>query len=71
MNNQINSELVFSISIEDLQYEAMERLSRELTEEEIDIAKKGLMWGLMTDIDSVYGAIFEDMIPNAHRKRPS
>jgi hypothetical protein len=32
----------------------MERIGRELNEEEIEDAKKGLMWGLMTDIDSIY-----------------
>jgi hypothetical protein len=66
MNREKNTEYVFAISLEDLQYEAMERIGRELNEEEIEDAKKGLMWGLMTDIDSVYGAIFEDMIQNVH-----
>jgi hypothetical protein len=65
-----NSEYVFAISVEDLQYEAKEKLGRKLTEEEIEIAKKGLEYGLLTGIDSVYGAIFEEMIPDIHRNFP-
>jgi hypothetical protein len=37
---------------------------------EIEIAKKGLECGLLTGIDSVYGAIFVEMIPNAHKVFP-
>jgi hypothetical protein len=66
MEKENLTEYVFAISLEELQYEAMERIGRELNEEEIEDAKKGLMWGLMTDIDSVYGAVFYDMIPNVH-----
>jgi hypothetical protein len=61
---------VFAISLEDLQYEAKEKLGRELIEEEIEVAKKGLECGLLTGIDSVYGAIFEEMIPDIHRNFP-
>ncbi|HEY5123526.1 MAG TPA: hypothetical protein VIK14_07305 [Ignavibacteria bacterium] len=43
---------------------------RELTKEEIEIAKKGLEYGLLTGIDSVYGAIFNEMIPDIHRNFP-
>ena len=62
MNNQNNSELVFAISLEELQFEAKERIGRELSDEEIEVAKKGLQYGLLTSIDVVYGAIFEEMI---------
>ena len=54
--------LLFSISKEDIQFEALEKIGRTLTGEELEIAKKGLEWGLLTDIDSVYSAIFEEMI---------
>jgi esterase/lipase len=62
------SEYVFAISLEDLQYEAKEKLGRELTDDEIEVAKKKLECGLLTGIDSVYGAIFDEMIPDVHRK---
>ena len=56
------TENVFAISIEDLQVEAREKLGRELKEEEIIIAKKGLENGLLTSIDVVYNTIFSEMI---------
>ena len=54
--------IVFAITIEDLQNEAREKIGRELTEEEIYIAKKGLENGLLFDIDTVYRTIFTEMI---------
>lgn len=57
-----NKECVFSITIDDLQAEALKKIGRELNDEEIEVAKKGLMWGLMTDIDTVYNTIFNEMI---------
>ncbi|MGB7582128.1 MAG: hypothetical protein WBL85_06750 [Sedimentisphaerales bacterium] len=54
--------LVFSITLDDLQHESLERIGRVLTDEEIHIAKKGLESGLLTDIDTVYKTIFSEMI---------
>lgn len=54
--------LVFSITLEDLQSEALEKIGRTLTEEEILVAKKGLESGLLTDINTVYATIFREMI---------
>ena len=54
--------LVFSITIENLQSEALEKIGRSLTEEEIQVAKKGLEFGLLTDIDTIYKTIFSEMI---------
>lgn len=59
----INKEdLLFYISKETMQYEAMQKIGRHLTEEELDIAIDGLDWGLMTDIDTVYNTILFEMI---------
>lgn len=55
-------ELMFSISLEDLQYEALEKIGRTLTDGEIQVAKKGLEFGLLTDIDTIYNTIFFEMI---------
>ncbi|MCH8942964.1 MAG: hypothetical protein IIA48_11075 [Bacteroidetes bacterium] len=52
---------LFSITVEDVQYEAKEKLGRKLTVEEIDIVKNGLEWGLLTGIDIVYNTIFEEL----------
>ena len=56
------NEIVFAITREDLQYEAKEKIGRELTDEEILIAKKGLEWGIGESIGIVYNTIFSEMI---------
>ncbi len=57
-----NDTLVFAITLEDLQRESKEKIGRELTEEEIYIAKKGLESGLLFGIDTIYNTIFTEMI---------
>jgi len=54
--------LIFAITLEDLQGEALRVIKRTLTEEEIYIAKKGLESGLLADIDTIYRTIFFEMI---------
>ena len=34
--------IIFGITVEDVQYEAMERIGRKLSDEEIEIVKDGL-----------------------------
>ncbi|GBR73350.1 hypothetical protein NO1_0747 [Candidatus Termititenax aidoneus] len=55
-------EVLFAIRKNGVQSAALEKLNRELTDEEIQIAKKGLQFGLLTDIDTVYKTIFTEMI---------
>jgi len=55
-------DILFYISKETLQYEAMEKIGRSLTEEELDVARKGLEWGLTFDIETVYNTILFEMI---------
>lgn len=57
-----SNKIIFAITKEDLQYEAKEKIGRELTDEEILIAKKGLENGLLFDIDTVYQTIFDEII---------
>ncbi len=57
-------EVLFYISKETMQDEAMRAIGRYLTEEELDIAKDGLEWGLMTDVDTVYNTILHEIIKN-------
>ena len=52
---------LFVIRVTDVQAYAQEKLGRELTYEELQIAKDKLEWGLSEDIDVVYSAIFEEM----------
>jgi len=61
----INKEdVIFYILKETILDEAMLKIGRYLTEEELDIAKDGLEWGLMTGIDTVYDTILFEMIQN-------
>lgn len=59
-----NEHLVFAITLEDLQNESLEKIGRILTDEEIHVAKKGLEFGLLTGINTVYKTIFTEMIIN-------
>ena len=55
---------LFTIAVEDIQSVALERLGRTLSDDELLTAKKSLEWGLLTDIDTVYSAIFDEVIEN-------
>ena len=54
-------EILFVITVADVQHWAEEKLGRRLTYEELQIAKDNLEWGLSEDIDMVYNTIFEEM----------
>ncbi|MEB3039871.1 hypothetical protein [Capnocytophaga gingivalis] len=54
-------EILFVITVADVQHWAEEKLGRRLTYEELQIAKDKLEWGLSEDIDMVYNTIFEEM----------
>ncbi len=62
MKNYTNNKILFSITEEDMQIEAKEKIGRELTDDEIQIAKNGLEWGILTGIDIVYRTILLEMI---------
>ena len=63
MENQ--EEYIFSITVEWVQLEAERLIGRKLTTEELYSVKKGIEWGLLTDIDTV----FETAIRNAARTK--
>jgi hypothetical protein len=63
MNKTVEkNEILLAITENDVQNAAIEKLDRKLTDEEIQIAKKGLHFGLLTDIDTVYKTIFTEML---------
>lgn len=64
MNTIQSNAILLSITVEDVQAEALDKIGRELTDDEIHIAKKGLESGLLTGIEVVYSTIFEEMIKN-------
>jgi hypothetical protein len=63
-----NDNIIFQITADDLQAEAMERIGRKLTDNEIRIAQKGIEWGI-GDITLImtYDTIFNEMIKNNER----
>jgi len=56
------SKILFSITEEDVQIEATEKIGRKLTYDEIQIAKKGLESGILTGIDIIYKTIMLEMM---------
>lgn len=62
-------DLLFYISKETMQDEAMRTIGRYLTEEELDIAKDGLEWGLTFDIETVYNTVLFEMIKNNNHEK--
>lgn len=62
MKTDFEARTVFSINEDDVQIEAKEKIGRKLTADEMQIAKKGLEYGLMTGIDIIYRTILLEMI---------
>lgn len=62
MDSIKKNELLFYILTDTVQQEALEKIGRALTEDELQIARKGLESGIMTGIDIIYNTIFNEMI---------
>ena len=58
----MENDILFAIAVEDVQEYAMYKIGRELNEDELQIAKKGLSYGLLSFIDVVYETIVAEMI---------
>ena len=73
MNNQQdndNEKIVFAVTVGDIQQESIRLIGRELTDDELHIATKGIDWGLSTDIYTVFRAAIEEAVDlNAELKR--
>ena len=54
--------IIYSITKDWLQKEALERIGRELTEDEISIAKKNIECGLDTSIDTVFTVSIQEAV---------
>lgn len=59
---ELNKNILFAITKEVLQKEAIKRIDRELTEQELFTASKGIQEGLSFDIDTVFTAAIEDAV---------
>lgn len=61
MNNQSNK-IIFSVTVKDLQNEAVNRIGRKLTYVELHTAKKGIASGLSFDVDMVMKTAIEEAV---------
>jgi len=57
-----NTEVIFSITVGDLQNEAINRIGRKLTGNELHTAKKGIESGLSFDIETVFQTAIDESI---------
>jgi hypothetical protein len=61
-------DIVFALTVEDIQYEAKQRLRRELTNDEIAIFKKRLEYAMGENLLFIYPAIFENFLKSVSFK---
>ena len=59
-----NDQIIFAITVEDLQEEAVNRIGRKLADDELYAAKKGIGAGLSFNIDTVIKTAIEESIKN-------
>jgi len=55
-------EILYAITVEDVQREAMEVLGRKLSDEEILVTQKYLSYGIGESIGIIYKTIFKELI---------
>ncbi len=70
MNNEQNNEVIYPITVRDLQNDAIKRIGRKLNDGELHIAKKCVEWGLSSVMDiTVKAAIEEAVEKNSQAER--
>ena len=62
MEEAKEEEIIFAVKVSDLQNEARQRIGRELTEDEIHSASKGIESGLSFDIDTVFATAIDEAV---------
>jgi hypothetical protein len=62
MNNNKQNNIIFSITTEELQDEAIRLIGRKLTDEELYTARKGIEAGLSFDIETVFKTAIEEAV---------
>lgn len=63
MNDELpNKQIIFSVTVDEIQEEAKKIVGRELTEDELYTAIKGIKAGLSFDIDTVFITAIEESV---------
>lgn len=60
---------IFSVTVEELQDEAMDRIGRKLTDGELYTAGKGIVSGLSFGIGTVFGAAIDSAVEVWKKKK--
>ena len=58
------SDIIYCITVEDIQIESMYRFGRNLTDEEMHVVKKRLEWGIGETLMITYPTIFDEIKSN-------
>jgi len=61
-NNNKQNNIIFSITVDELQNEAVRLIGRKLTDQELYTAQKGIEAGLSFDIETVFKTAIEEAI---------
>lgn len=70
MNNK-NDEILFSVTAEELQNEAVNRIGRKLTDEELYSAQKGIESGLSFGIEIIFKTAIDDAVEIWKEEKPT
>lgn len=62
MNNKQNNEVIYPVTVENLQNEAINQIGRKLTDDELYTAKKCIECGLSSVIDITMKAAIEESV---------
>lgn len=62
MNYNQNSDIIFSVTVEEVQDEAKRRIGRKLTDDEMHYAKKGIESGFSTGFLIIFWAAIDEAV---------
>ena len=62
MNDNQNNEIIFSVTVEELQDEAIRRIGRKLTDDELHYAKKGIESGFSSGFITIFDAAIDEAV---------